>query len=451
MREACETNTFEFLIFSIIMLNALFLGAQTEYGAKFPDDDPPLAFIVISIVFAVIFTTEVGLRIAVYGCQFWYSPSSWHWNYFDTFIVLIGIFETSETLAGLLNADGSSSSGSSGLRVARMIRIARLARAMRVARVMNFVRALRDLVVTILYTLRSLAWSMILLTIIIYVFGIIFTQAASDKESVADMVERLGAEDEVVIARADLWGSLGLSMLTLFQCITSGIDWGDAVLPLRELGYMWLLIFLFYLTFCFFAVLNVVTSVFCQSAMESGQLDLDAVIYNNLQGKTNYKRRLVNLFNFLDCGNTGVVTSQDFTACCLDENVEAYFAALELDVTDGPRLFSLIDSNCDGFVSRDEFVAGCCRLRGKASHIATAILSENSRRLDGNIAEVRRSLGSLASMLGWLDPALCRLDTQRECAAEAEEGNSVANAGFGHDDVVDTLSHKGERWESVLV
>lgn len=47
-------------------------------------------------------------------------------------------------------------------------------------KVLRFIRAMRVLVFSILNTLRSLVWSLVLLFVIIYSFGILFADATID-------------------------------------------------------------------------------------------------------------------------------------------------------------------------------------------------------------------------------------------------------------------------------
>ena len=45
-----------------------------------------------------------------------------------------------------------------------------------------------------------------------------------------------------------------------------GVSWEEVELPLKIISPLWLFLFLFYISFSYLAVLNVVTGVFCQSA-----------------------------------------------------------------------------------------------------------------------------------------------------------------------------------------
>merc|ERR1711963_1236236 len=61
----------------------------------------------------------------------------------------------------------------------RIVRIVRTVRILRILRIMRFFRSLRVLVYSVLNTLRSLGWTILLLLIIMYLFGILFTQATT--------------------------------------------------------------------------------------------------------------------------------------------------------------------------------------------------------------------------------------------------------------------------------
>merc|ERR1739844_852690 len=104
---------------------------------------------------------------------------------------------------------------------------------------------------------------MILLVLIIYVFGVMFTQAITDYLATSD--------SDAAMAHKDYWGSLLASMYTLFAALTNGIAWADAAKPLQDAGDAWIFLFLIYMCFTFMAVLNVVTGVFCHAAIEGAQ------------------------------------------------------------------------------------------------------------------------------------------------------------------------------------
>ena len=185
------------------------------------------------------------------------------------------------------------------------VRFAELRKTVRVIRLFRFVLALRTLITSIFSTLKSLFWALMLLTLIVYVFAILFAQAINDHlQTSAETFDE-----------ADLWatktyyGDLANTMLSLFMSIVGGVSWEEVILPLKRISVAWVVLFVFYISFTYLAVqleckwlglacvadfpatwdqetikmsafflqvviarrprLNVVTGVFCQSAIAS--------------------------------------------------------------------------------------------------------------------------------------------------------------------------------------
>lgn len=285
---------------------------------------------------------------------------------------------------GVGSADGAgmAQQNMSNIRIVRIVRITRLIRIFRITRIMRFVRALRTLVYSILCTLKSLIWAMLLLFLIMYVFGILFTQAVSDH-----LVQEGMFDDSSENPSSDMkamywhWGSLLLSMFTLFKAISGGISWGDAVHCLLEIGWTWLLLFIFFQAFAYFAVLNVVTGVFCQSAIESTQHDREMVVQAVLSNKTAYIKKIKQLFQGIDSDRDGLITIHEFEKHLQNPEVKAYFDSLELETTDAWTLFKLLDQDKTHVIDAEEFVMGCLRLKGAAKGIDIAKLMYENKIL----------------------------------------------------------------------
>merc|ERR1711998_210602 len=96
------------------------------------------------------------------------------------------------------------------------------------------------------------------------------------------------------------FGTLLASVYTLFATISGGTDWSDVAEPLGTLHWTNLALFVFFVAFIYFAVLNVVTGVFCQSAIESAAHDRDMVTEQQLRSRERYVTELISLFKELD-------------------------------------------------------------------------------------------------------------------------------------------------------
>eukprot|EP00913_Durusdinium_trenchii_P034086 g31905.t1 len=155
---------------------------------------------------------------------------------------------------------------------------------------------------------------------------------------------------------------------------TSGCapGWVDVLQPLQDIDTIWVFFFLFYVSFTYFAVLNVVTGVFCQSAIENAQKDHAAVVQNILDNKDrkngqtakrgaaevweSHLKKIRALFFKLGADDTGVVTFDMLQEQFSTPAVREYFESLGLDVSDAWSFFKLLDVDGGGAVEIEEFL-----------------------------------------------------------------------------------------------
>merc|ERR1712228_258003 len=102
-----------------------------------------------------------------------------------------------------------------------------------------------------------------------------------------------------------------------------GISWHECVHPLASVGNISILVFLSYICVSSLAVLNVITGVFCQSAIEGAEADRDLVVQKHMAQKQEYVRILKGLFGEIDCDESNVITMEEFTAHLADEEARA--------------------------------------------------------------------------------------------------------------------------------
>ena len=102
------------------------------------------------------------------------------------------------------------------------------------------VMALRTLVTSIAHTLKALFWALTLLSLIVYVFAILFSQAVHSASLEAETA------DAASVASEKYFRSLPDTMLTLFMSIAGGVSWEHVIYPLKDIHITWALFFLFY-------------------------------------------------------------------------------------------------------------------------------------------------------------------------------------------------------------
>ena len=94
----------------------------------------------------------------------------------------------------------------------------RLSQPRTCVKVVRLFRSLRTLVQSLVGTLKSLAWAMVLLSLIMYIFSILFTDAALDFIVDANLqVEPLTLDEQQLLHDVNLYfGSLYKSFITMF-------------------------------------------------------------------------------------------------------------------------------------------------------------------------------------------------------------------------------------------
>jgi Ca2+-binding EF-hand superfamily protein len=246
------------------------------------------------------------------------------------------------------------------------------------------------LVYSILATLKSLFWAMVLLVMIIYVFGLAFTGEALD---FVESTHGLDQDDKDMLTK--WWGSLDVSMYTLFQSIAGGVSWREPAEPLLDISMIPTALFTVYIAFVYFAVLNVVTGVFCSSAVETTQRNPDLVAKSIIDNRRACTEKLQQLIGAIDDDGSGLITIDELEMIAEDDMMKAYFQAFQIDFHDARTLFNLIDSSNQGAIKLDDFLRGCEKLKGNATSMEMAEMSYDMRRLAKQVSTLKQLLLAL--------------------------------------------------------
>ena len=98
----------------------------------------------------------------------------------------------------------------------------------------------------------SLFWTLAMLILLFYSFGVVLTSLVV--EHCRYPVNGVVSECPELLYR--YWSSVPESMLTLFMAISGGVNWDDAIRPLRDVSLMALVLMVVYVFITVFAVLN---------------------------------------------------------------------------------------------------------------------------------------------------------------------------------------------------
>ncbi|CAE7460338.1 Scn11a [Symbiodinium natans] len=403
-REAVQSGPFNALILFLIVVNAILLGVEIDVSSQLGEDEIPSWFMVVNTAIVGIFVLEIILKLIAMGCHdFWRGPQA-GWNMFDVVIVALS---TVEVLIDLFATTVASNLwGADTWSFMRTLRLARALRGLRFFRMIRYFSALRALILSIISTMSSLLWTLVLLFILFYSFSVIIMQMVSDYCRYLAVVSRsdTNATPECPDELHLHWPSVLESMLTLLYCITDGISWEVALNPLRQVSLLAVGVLIFYIIISVFTILNVVTGVFVNTAIERASADKDIASLKALQRRTEQMKELQQAFEEIDEGQTNEVRMQDIEKAASLDRLGACMEALDISAEDVKTLFTLIDTDNSGAVDLEEFVSGCMQLHGPAKSLQIAKMSYENKRIKEAIQtigyqvfEVNRKLSSLRS------------------------------------------------------
>jgi voltage-gated sodium channel len=363
---------FDYFVSSVIVANAVVIGVQTDIAATERGAPQRVEMRGLDLFFCFVFTCELAVRLSVYHVRFFCS-SAWRWNCFDFLVVSIQLVE--EALAYFMAGDGGDGGTGFDFSFMRILRVLRMIRIIRLVRIMRMIGELRMLVASISNSLRSLLWTIFLLFLCIYIVGVYFTAMLADHPN--------GDGEDVQV----VWGSLFTSMLTLFECITGGMDWHDALSPMMEhVSPLMALPFVLYVCFAILAMMNVITGVFVESALSSAKEDQEVFMVNNVR-------------DMLKQEGDQVMTWQMFVRILDKPEMIDYFKSIDVDISEARGLFMLLDLNDSGTLDTEEFLNGCIRLRGIAKSLDLALLAKQVKQMNEKILELGGTLDHRMGLL----------------------------------------------------
>lgn len=319
----------------------------------------------LDLFFTPAFCLELILRILGEHAYFFWGPTR-SWNLFDTIVVLSAVLEL---LFDTFN-----------FTFMRIMRVFRMLKVMRVIRIFRVFRELRLMVVSIITSMLTLTWAFLLLLLLIFCFAVCFVQAAANfleqESSISDRT-KTGVDEN--------FSSLSHAIYTLLSVISGGKDWEGTATLLNIMHPMYLYLFVFYIVFVIFGVMNVLTGVFVDSAAEISKFDHDLVLQTEMSRKESFMNQVEGLFRQLDTDFSGTISWDELAKALADERIRAYLSHLELDVSEAKGLFRLLDTDNNGEIGAEEFMLGCMRLKGHSKGIEMASMMYDQRKMSLSI------------------------------------------------------------------
>jgi len=404
-RNLVNTRCFKICILTMITANALFIGVATQVTTyvtlqQFDERQGPVGDVVtllpawISIMdssFTVFFLGELILRIVALGRDF-FAVGDLKWNLFDTALVATSV---ADFVLSAMYLDLSF------VRVLRVLRLTRTLRMVRLVRAAAFFRTLRLMLLAIVTSSMPLIWAFVCVMGIIYVFGVVFQQGATEYISMAAM-------DDTSVGPLRVWfSSMPQTVLTLFMSVTGGVSWWEVISPLLEVHAVYGILFVCFISMMVLAALNIITGIFVNDALELTKADHDVMVQARVAQTAQNLIHLQNLFRSMDKDQSDTITLVEFQEGLRRESVRVEFSKVGIEVPDADAFFCLLDTDGSNQLEIDEFVMGCLRLRGTANAVAyesamqrMEVMLKTSMSVQ---SDVKRRLKKIESLISNLD------------------------------------------------
>merc|ERR1712019_247078 len=326
-------------------------------------------------MFAIALTVDLLLRILCFGKVFFSDPAERWWNLFDSTLVAIAIFEP-------MFGD------SAGVKASRKFPALRIFRALRVLRIIRQLGTLRLMFAMITHAFVNVMWAFVFILLFTFMVAVTFMQVTANKidefrdahPSAWMQHVKEGMPNEWVQKISVSYGNIVSSCVTLVASISGGLDWIDASWPLLQIHPMYLILYLIFVMFCVFGLMNILTGIFVANTKEVSQVDRDLVIRAQLKDRKSFANQLKNVLRSIDKDGSGSISKHELMEHLSSSEFYAYLKTLDVTVSDAQGVFKLLDVNGMGEVSIDEFVLSLMRFQGSARAVDVATLLYEGKR-----------------------------------------------------------------------
>merc|ERR1719272_1582917 len=104
------------------------------------------------------------------------------------------------------------------------------------------------------------------------------------------------------------FGSVGQSILTLYQSASGGIDWAEVYIVVAKSGTIAATGFIFFIWFFNFAVVNILSGIFIEKALEAAVPDREQLALDKRRAEQRDVNNLTELITAMDEDSNGNIS-----------------------------------------------------------------------------------------------------------------------------------------------
>lgn len=365
LADLVKSSVFQTFFALVIGVNAAFMifCVNNDMNAlSSPNAEGPVWAKHADMCFLSLYCIELVCKLGNHRLfYFWNDDMAWNWL---DFLLIV---------QSLVEATSMSSGGGRGNTWMRTIRLFRVAKVLRILRFVKVFTQLHLIMSAILGSLLHLFWSILVFAILFLMFSLYFVS------SVATYLKSVeGGVKDVAQPMVDSFGSVQVSMRSLFMALSGGTDWVeyyDALVPIGAPSN----VFLFFIAFSQIALLNIVTGIFVDNALKIAEPDVQELADEHFNQDQEYAKELKDIIANGGTSEKTRLSKDDFEAVLKTGKLGTYFRFLGIDpiwskknlpllferVKEEQQLMDGEDENAEG-IETTTFVDRCMALRGNA-------------------------------------------------------------------------------------
>eukprot|EP00401_Gymnodinium_catenatum_P036134 CAMPEP_0117483510 /NCGR_PEP_ID=MMETSP0784-20121206/13974_1 /TAXON_ID=39447 /ORGANISM="" /LENGTH=759 /DNA_ID=CAMNT_0005278043 /DNA_START=194 /DNA_END=2473 /DNA_ORIENTATION=+ len=389
-----QSKAFELMSAFVVIANTIVMAFRANFylenvegnleGNAAEIDIDTTFYDAVDFFFLGYYSMEIALKAAVHRAYL-FVGSEVSWNVVDLCLVILAVYDKAITsIAGL--------TGGSNPTFLRAARILKLVKPLRVVRVIRAFNELRVILASIIGTMISLLWSLVMIIFILYMFSLAMVSRLTDfmLEEGSNLDSKLRSDI------MDQFGGVDVGMITMFKAMTGGNDWDLYYTTLVQTGRVNSGGFLFIIFFIQVSFLNILTGIFVEKALKIAQPDR-GVMAKDIREKDELDAAALTLIvRDIDEAGEGYITREKFTSYFRQAHgakILSHFAVSGIAIKSPATFFKVVAAMLDrDEISIAQFVGCCMRLRGEASQVEVQRLvaySESSiKRLEQFMGQV---------------------------------------------------------------
>mmetsp|Transcript_62225 Transcript_62225/g.144777 ORF Transcript_62225/g.144777 Transcript_62225/m.144777 type:complete len:625 (+) Transcript_62225:63-1937(+) len=370
-----QSRFFEFFCCTLICVNSfatwtLVNEALDEAASGVVEVGSALAL--VNFLFVLWYWVELVLKLSVHRFYF-FCNDDWGWNLFDTALVLMSTVEALMTVASKFTL-------SSRVTVARIARFCRVVRIFRVVKAVPMAVTPRLMLDCLVQSTWPFVWAILLLCFTLYIFAILIVQSLTSFL----VGESAGAppETDVLPELLERFGSIELTMMSLFQAATFGESWVVQYRLMKHLGWAAAATYVLFVAVFSVVVWNLFTGVMVQRIFDLAAPDLTEDLNEKQKKQLDMEEMLLSAFLKMDKDLSGSISLDEFAKAMTDDEFRDLFKKTGLDIDDIAFLFEVLTTHTgEETLDIRDVVLGAMKLKGVPSSLDSFTVLQMVRKL----------------------------------------------------------------------